>query len=166
MFDPYVFLDSVCKEAYPKEVVIEEKTFSNRFTYWVQDLMMCRADGFEKGETDNTMPDLNEIVVTWALAGIDKAAIDYKGHTGMNMEVIVNSPLVRGLNAFHWALIKQLRSNTNIRLSALLGDVEEDETVGRSTRSGGRVYRVWGLTIDESVIGMNSLFIDSENSGE
>ena len=148
MFDVQVFAEQVCALAYPGTFEGE----INKWDYHVQDVL---GDKGVRGEP-------NLIVVTWALAGVDADTLDYKGDNAINFELICNASSVRALNAFHWALMQELQSTPRVRLSALIGDVQEDEVIGRTRRSTGRAFRVFGLTVDESIVGMSQLFEEVE----
>ena len=130
----------------------------NEWRYHVQDILGEKADP----EKLKRKPKL--IVVTWALAGVDADSLDWKGDNGINFELVCNASSVRAINAFHWALMQSLQSETRVRLSALIGDVEEDEVIGRTRRSTGRAFRVFGMTVEDSIVGMSQLFEEVDES--
>ena len=103
----------------------------------------------------------NLIVATWRLAGVDRNEIDAV-QSGVNFEVMVNASEVVALNAFHWSLMWNLQRHNGLRLSDLIGDVEEDEPVGKTMQWNSRAFRVWGLTVTQLVTGMNVLFNEVE----
>ena len=157
MFDIQKFAESVCEQAYPASHP-ETEIGENKWKYHVQNLLGYTSEDLDKEGKITGIDPQTTIVVTWALAGIDNYTLDNKGDDGINFELIVNAPMIKALNAFHWSLMRKLRTTNGVRLSALLGDVEEDETVGRTIRTTGRAYRVWGLTVSEPIVGMNYLF--------
>ena len=129
------------KIAYPQQ---------NKWTFVVSDLLNI---------PDQVSPDL--VVATWRLAGIDRNEID-SVQSGVNFEVMANASQIVALNAFHWSLMQSLRVHNGLRLSDLIGDVEDDEPVGKTMRWNARAFRVWGLTVSQNVTGMNVLFNEVE----
>ena len=148
MFDVEQFCIDVCERAYPiaDPEGLEDK--ENKWTYKVSDLLNIPAP-HEVSE--------NLVVVTWRLAGVDRNELDAV-QSGTNFEVLANASSIRALNAFHWGLCKQIEVTNDVRLSDLIGDVEEDEPVSKTMRHNARAFRVWGLTVSQSVTGMNELF--------
>ena len=143
MFDIQQFVEHVCDQAYPKI----KNDMENKWTYKVSDLL--------------NIPLQHEIkeylvVAVWRLAGIDRNSLD-QPQDGINFEVSVSASSINALNAFHWSLLSML-SAYDVRLSDLIGDVEEDEPVSPTMRHNARAFRVWGLTVSQSVTGMNELF--------
>ena len=87
----------------------------------------------------------NIVQVKWRLSGMDRGGLDEPLTRSINFEFVVNASAVVALNAFHYALMIKVRQTYAVDLSDIIGDVEEDEPVGRTTRESGRVYRVWGI---------------------
>ena len=149
MFDVQQFAEEVCKLAYPDgdpEGIIAGK---NKWQYKVVDIF---------GKLLPPKRGRNFVVCQWRLAGIDRNSLDHISEDGINFELAVSAKSVVALNAFHWALTKKIRQEQGIRLSDLIGDVEEDEPVGRTTYETNRAIRVWGLTVNQRIVGMNYLF--------
>ena len=144
MFDIQKFCTDVCDKAYPPTKNGEE----NKWTYKVSDILNVPPPHEVKE---------NLVVVTWRLAGIDRNELD-AFQSGTNFEVFVNASSVNALNAFHWALGTLLPRHNGLRLSDLIGDVEEDEPVSKTMAHNARAFRVWGLTVNQLVTGMNELF--------
>ena len=174
MFDIQKFCTDVCDRAYPnylekdKAVIVsqaelnrlrlEETDLStyaiNKWTYKVSDILNVPPPHEVKE---------NLVVVTWRLAGIDRNDIA-TFQTGNNFEIYVNASSINALNAFNWALGTQLARMNEVRLSDLIGDVEEDEPVSKTgVTHNARAFRVWGLTVNQLVTGMNELFEPSED---
>ena len=124
----------------------------NKWTFKVSDILNVPQD-------HEVTPDL--VVATWRLAGIESRPVDIT-QNGINFEVMVNASQVIALNAFHWALLNQIRVHNELRLSDLIGDVAEDEPVGKTMRWNSRAFRVWGMTTAQLVTGMNVLFNEVE----
>ena len=171
MFDIQQFCTDVCDLAYPNYMDVERSVrvgqaeldrlrqegvedlseyLINKWTYKVTDILNVPAPR-EVGT--------NLVVVTWRLAGVDRTQLD-EFQSGVNFEIFVNASSINALNAFHWALGKRtFGRHDGVRLSDLIGDVEEDEPVSKTmTTHNARAYRVWGLTVNQSVTGMNELF--------
>ena len=140
----------------PTEIMLSAYPLRNKWTYKVSDILNVPAPHEVKE---------NLVVVTWRLAGVDRTQLD-EFQSGVNFEIIVNASSINALNAFHWALGKQtFGRHDGVRLSDLIGDVEEDEPVSKTmTAHNARAFRVWGLTVNQSVTGMNELF-ESNSEG-
>ena len=165
-FDVAEFAWSVCLRAYPQ--VQDGKR--NRWDYQVKDILDY-GWSWEYPDDDTDRPrvrkygrlmrdkenDPNTIIVYWRLAGVDQLGMDAV-NTATNFEISVATTQVKALNAFHWSLMRELRLHHGVNLSALLGDVEEDETVSKTQRFMNKAFRVWAMTVDRPVIGMNELF--------
>ena len=145
MFNIQEFCTDICDRAYPQEV---REGKENKWTYKVSDILNVPPPHEVKE---------NLVVVTWRLAGIDRNELD-GFQSGTNFEVFVNASSVKALNAFHWGLGQQVRVMNGVRLSDLIGDVEEDEPVSKTMAHNARAFRVWGLTVNQLVTGMNELF--------
>ena len=102
------------------------------------------------------------VQVKWRLSGMDRGGLDEPLTRSINFELQVNATAVVALNAFHYALMIKVRQTYSVDLSDIIGDVEEDEPVGRTTRASGRVYRVWGLRVDDLVTGMQPLHLKED----
>ena len=172
MFDIKKFVTEVCDRAYPnymekdKAVLVSQEELKrlrdegtdlkpyaiNKWTFVVSDIL-----NIPRQETITS----NLVVATWRLAGVDRNEIDAV-QSGVNFEVMVNASEVVALNAFHWSLMWNLQRHNGLRLSDLIGDVEEDEPVGKTMQWNSRAFRVWGLTVTQLVTGMNVLFNEVE----
>ena len=106
--------------------------------------------------------NVHRVQVKWQLTGMDRGGLDEPLTRSINFELSVSASAVVALNAFHYALMIKVRQTHGVDLSDILGDVEEDEPVGRTTRESGRVYRVWGLRVDDLVTGMQPLFLNED----
>ena len=173
MFDIAKFAEGVCDAAYPNwfkrdsevpttpnlgepvptpedpenppgDIIYKE----NRFKYRVVDIF---GDDVAKGNR-------KLVQVKWRLNGMERGGLDEPLTRSVNFELLVSASEVIVLNAFHYALMIKVRQTYSVDLSDIVGDVEEDEPVGRTTRESGRVYRVWGLRVDDLVTGMQPLF--------
>ena len=141
MFDIDKFANEVCDVAYPNSE-------DNEWRYRVDDIF---GKEVSKG-------NVHLVQVKWRLSGMERGGLDEPLTRSINFELSVNASAVVALNAFHYALMIKVRQTYGVDLSDIVGDVEEDEPVGRTTRESGRVYRVWGLRVDDLVTGMQPLF--------
>ena len=173
MFDIEKFAEGVCDKAYPNWFKRDEHNTAEPDLQepvptpedpenppgdiiYKENLWRYRVDDIFGKEVSKG--NVRLVQVMWRLSGIERGGLDETLTRSTNFELVVNASAVIALNAFHYALMIKVRQTYPVDLSDIIGDVEEDEPVGRTTRESGRVYRVWGLKVDDVVTGMQPLF--------
>ena len=98
----------------------------------------------------------NYVIVQWSVVGLNQTLLDTSA--AMGVEILASASQIRVLNAFQWALNEILPSvHPCIELSALFGEVDHDEVLGRKVSHSGRAYRAWRFAVNDNITGMNQL---------
>ena len=180
MFDIQLFCEALCQAAYPDRMIREaegtvreiregekldgldpgDSVISNEWDWEVVDILgHSRTDGVVSAVNNigQLSKDPYAVIITWSVAGTDSEALGDESPR-VHFEIVATARRIDALNAFDWAVRRELIARNDVNLSSLAGDVSEDDLVGSRRRATGRASRSWTLTVEGRIQGMNYLF--------